>query len=96
MSLKDTLAKKLETQTDYWNKQIEKIRTDAETKKAEAKDRQAEAEIEQEVSEQIQDLQQRVDEAQDKLREVREAGESQIKTIQGAVESWLSDKSGKK
>lgn len=96
MSLKDTLAKKIETQTDYWNKQIEKIRTDAETKKAQAKDQQAQAEIEKEVSEQIQDLQERIDEAQDKLKEVRDAGESQIKTIQGAVESWLSQRSGKK
>ncbi len=91
MSLKDTLTKKLETQADYWDKQIEKIRTDAETKKAEAKDRQAEAEIEQEVSEQIQDIQKRVDEARDRLKEVREAGESRLSELKDKIEGFLSD-----
>lgn len=45
MSLKDSLQRKLETQTEHWSKQIESLRAEANEKIAKAKDEEAEAKI---------------------------------------------------
>lgn len=89
MSLKDTLVSKLETQTEYWNKQIDKLRADSEERIAKAKDEQAEAEIQKEVSEKIQSLESKMDEARQKANEVREAGESHLDDLKKRVDEWL-------
>lgn len=89
MSLKDSLLSKLETQTDYWSKQIDKLRADSEERIAKAKDEQAEAEIQKEVSEKIQSLETQMDEARQKADEIREAGESRLDDLKKRVDEWL-------
>ncbi|SFR52900.1 hypothetical protein SAMN05216203_1169 [Marinobacter daqiaonensis] len=90
MSLKDSLMKKIETQSEYWSKKIEQIRADAEAKKAEAKDQQAEAEIEQKATQQLQGLERQVKEAKSRLQELQEAGEERADEMKDDVESWLA------
>lgn len=89
MSLKDSLVSKLETQTEYWNKQIDKLRADSEERIAKAKDEQAEAEIQKEVSEKIQSLESQMDEARQKANEIRDAGESRLDDLKKRIDEWL-------
>lgn len=89
MSLKESLQQKLETQTEYWSKQIKKLQADAEEKMAKAEDEQAEAKIQKEFSERIQDLQKQVDEARSKISELRDSGEDQLNDLKNKIESWL-------
>jgi GTP1/Obg family GTP-binding protein len=90
MSLKDSLQKKLETQAEYWNKQIKSLQADAEERMAKAKDDQAEARIQKEFSERIQDLEKRVEEARNKISEVRDAGEAHLNKFKDRIDDWLS------
>ncbi|GGE56538.1 hypothetical protein GCM10011533_06280 [Streptosporangium jomthongense] len=97
MSLKDSLQKKLETQTEAWREQVDKLKQDAETRKAEAKDEQAEAEIQKQFSEKIQALESNIDAATSKLADIREAGEDRLSDMKDQIDSWLSgsnDKTG--
>ena len=66
MSLKESLQKKLETQTEYWSKQIDSLRAEADEKMAKAKDDQAEAEIQREFSERIQAVEDHIETARSK------------------------------
>ncbi|MCR8913536.1 hypothetical protein FDP08_06710 [Marinobacter panjinensis] len=89
MSLKESLQKKLETQTEYWSKQIQSLQADAEEKMAKAKDDQAEAEIQKDFSERIQTLENRIEEARKKISEIRDSGEDQLRDLKARIEEWL-------
>lgn len=73
MSLKESLQKKLETQTEYWSKQIDSLRAEADEKMAKAKDDQAEAEIQREFSERIQAVEDHIETARSKLGELKDS-----------------------
>jgi len=83
------LQKKLETQTEYWSKQIQSLQADAEEKMAKAEDDQAEAEIQKDFSERIQTLENRVEEARKKISEIRDSGEDQLSDLKARIEEWL-------
>lgn len=89
MSLKDSLQRKLETQTEHWSKQIDKLRSDAEEKAAQAKDDQAEAEVQKEFSEKIQSLESQIETARAKLSEVKGSGEDQLDNLKKRIDEWL-------
>ncbi|MGB1950437.1 MAG: hypothetical protein ACPHQ9_06705 [Marinobacter sp.] len=89
MSMKESLLKKLETQTERWSKQIDSLRADAEHKMAKARDEQAEAEIQRQFSEKVQQLEDRIEDARQKLGEVRDSGEDQLKNLRERIEEWL-------
>jgi len=89
MSLKESLQKKLETQTEYWSKQIQTLQADAEEKMAKAEDDQAEAEIQKDFSERIEALQNRVEEARNKISEIRDSGEDQLRDLKARIDEWL-------
>ncbi|ROU02115.1 hypothetical protein EB809_01015 [Marinobacter sp. R17] len=89
MSLKDTLMTKLETQTEYWSKQIDSLRAQSEEKMAKAKDEQAEAEIQEDFAKRIQELEDNVESARQKMGELREAGEDRLSDLKKRVEEWL-------
>ncbi len=89
MSLKDSLQRKLETQTEHWSKQIDKLRSDAEEKAARAKDDQAEAEVQKEFSEKIQSLESQIETARARLSEVRDSGEDQLENLKKRIDEWL-------
>lgn len=89
MSLKDSLQRKLETQTEHWSKQIDSLRADAETKAAKAKDDQAEAEIQKEFSEKIQSLENQIETARTKFAEIRSSGEDRLEDLKKRIDEWL-------
>jgi len=89
MSLKESLQKKLETQTEYWSKQIQSLQADAEERMAKAQDEQAEAEIQKDFSERIQTLEDRVEEARTKISEIRDSGEDQLRDLKARIDEWL-------
>ncbi|MDX1551909.1 MAG: hypothetical protein R3198_04750 [Marinobacter sp.] len=89
MSLKESLQKKLETQTEYWSKQIQSLQADAEERMAKAKDDQAEAEIQKDFSERIQTLENRIEEARKKISEIRDSGEDQLRDLKARIDEWL-------
>ncbi|MBL3555087.1 MULTISPECIES: hypothetical protein [Marinobacter] len=89
MSLKESLQKKLETQTQYWSKQIQSLQADAEERMAKAKDDQAEAEIQKDFSERIQTLENRIEEARQKISEIRDSGEDQLRDLKARIDEWL-------
>lgn len=89
MSLKDSLQRKLETQTEHWSKQIDSLRAEAETKMAKAKDDQAEAEVQKEFSEKIQSLEDQIETARTRLSELRDSGEDQLANLKKRIEDWL-------
>lgn len=89
MSMKESLLRKLETQTERWSKQIESLRADAEHRMAKAKDDQAEAEIQRQFSEKVQQLEDRIEGARQKLGEIRDSGEDQLKNLKDRIEEWL-------
>lgn len=90
MSLKDSLQRKLETQTEHWSKQIDSLRADAENKMAKAKDEQAEAEIQKEFSAKIQSLEEQIDTARSKLGELKDSGEDQLANLKKRIDDWLN------
>lgn len=89
MSLRDSLVTKLETQTQYWSKQIDSLRAQADEKMAKAKDDQAEAKIQADFARQIQELEDNVETARKKMGELREAGEGHLADLKKRVEEWL-------
>ncbi|CAN0595167.1 MULTISPECIES: hypothetical protein [Marinobacter] len=89
MSMKESLLRKLETQTERWSKQIDSLRADAEHRMAKAKDDQAEAEIQRQFSEKVQQLEDRIEGARQKLGEIRDSGEDQLKNLKDRIEEWL-------
>lgn len=89
MSLKESLQRKLETQTEYWSKQIQTLQADAEERMAKAEDEQVEAEIQKDFSERIQTLEEQVEEARKKISEIRDSGEDQLKNLKARIDEWL-------
>lgn len=89
MSLKDSLQKKLETQTEYWSKQLESLRAQADERIAKAKDEEAEAKIQKEFSERIQGMEDKIETARSKLGELKDAGENQLDDLKKRIDEWL-------
>ncbi|WP_372970907.1 hypothetical protein [Marinobacter sp.] len=89
MSLRESLQKKLETQTEYWSKQIKSLQADAEEKMAKAEDDQAEAEIQKDFSKRIQSLEKHIEEARKKISEIRDSGEDHLKDLKTRIDDWL-------
>jgi DNA-binding transcriptional regulator GbsR (MarR family) len=89
MSLKDSLQRKLETQAEYWSKQIDSLHADAEKRIAKARDDQAEAEIQKEFSERIQALEKQIETARTWLGEVRNSGEDYLENLKKRIDEWL-------
>lgn len=89
MSLKESLQKKLETQTEYWSKQIQSLQADAEERMAKARDDQAEAEIQKDFSERIRTLENRIEEARRKISELRDSGGDQLEDLKARIDEWL-------
>ena len=89
MSLKESLQKKLETQTEYWSKQIESLRAEANEKIAKAKDEEAEAKIQRDFSERIQAMEDQIETARTKLGELKESGENQLDELKKRIDEWL-------
>lgn len=89
MSLKESLQRKLETQTEEWSKRIESLRADAERRMAEAEDEKAEAQIQREFSERIQDLEDKIEAARNKLGEIKDSSEDQLENLKKHIEDWL-------
>lgn len=90
MSLKDTLQKKLETQTDHWSRRVDSLRADAREKIAKAKDEYAERQVRKDFDKEIEKLESRMDEAKKKIAEIRDAGEGHLDELKGRIDSWLS------
>ncbi|MDI9244820.1 hypothetical protein [Marinobacter sp. CHS3-4] len=90
MSLKDRLQRKLETQTDYWSKQIDRLKADAHEKIAKAKDEHAERQIRKDFDKEIKKLEGRIDEAKNKIAEIRESGEEHLNKLKSRIDDWLS------
>ncbi|TGN40105.1 sll1863 family stress response protein [Marinobacter confluentis] len=90
MSLKDTLQKKLETQTDSWSRQIDSLKADARERIAKAKDEHAERQIRKDFDKEIEKLEGRMDEAKKKIAEIRESGEDHLNKLKGRIDDWLS------
>ncbi|WP_165855564.1 hypothetical protein [Marinobacter sp. JSM 1782161] len=89
MSLKDSLLNKLETQTEYWSKQIDSLRAQADEKMAKAKDEQAEAQIQEDFAKRIQELEESVESARQKMGELRDSGEDRLNDLKKRIEEWL-------
>ncbi|MBS3805030.1 MAG: hypothetical protein KGY54_10810 [Oleiphilaceae bacterium] len=96
MSLKDSLITKLETQTENWKKEIDRIQAEAEAEKAKAKDKQAEADIESQFAGKVKDLQKNIEEAQEQLKEVKESGTSGLQELWDRIGKQLPGSEGKK
>ena len=90
MSLKDTLQKKLETQTDHWSRRVDSLKADAREKIAKAKDEHAEKQIRMDFDKEIEKLEGRMDEAKKKIAEIRDAGEGHLDKLKGRIDDWLS------
>jgi len=90
MSLKDTLQKKLETQTDHWSRRIDSLKSDAQEKIAKAKDEHAERQIRKDFDKEIEKLEGHMDEAKKKIAEIRESGEDHLNKLKGRIDDWLS------
>jgi peptidoglycan hydrolase CwlO-like protein len=96
MSLKDSLITKLETQTENWKKEVDRIQAEAEAKKAKAQDKQADADIESQVASKVKDLQKNIEKAQNQLKEVKESGESGLKELRDRIGEELPGNQSKK
>ena len=94
MSLKESLQKKLETQSEYWSKQIDSLRAEADEKMAKAKDDQAEAEIQREFSERIQAVEDHIETARSKLGELKDSGEDQLEDLKKQLLKEAEDHTG--
>ncbi len=90
MSLRDSLSNKLQTQTDYWSRQIDSLKADAREKIAKAKDEHAERQIRKDFDKQIERLEEHMDEARKKMSELRESGEEHLTKLRGRIDDWLS------
>jgi peptidoglycan hydrolase CwlO-like protein len=89
MSLKESLQQKLETQTEYWSKQVQALQAEADEKMAKAKDDQAEARIQKEMSEKIESLENQIEEARQKLAEVKDSSEDKLSELTATINDWL-------
>jgi len=90
MSLKDTLQRKLETQSDYWSKQIDSLKADAQERIAKAKDEHAERQIRKDFDKEIEKLEGHIDEAKKKIAEIRDSGEEHLNKLKSRIDNWLS------
>ncbi len=89
MSLKDNLIKKLESQIDAWDKEVEAKKAAAEQKEAEAETEKAAAEVKDGILDNVRSLQADINAAKKKITEIREAGEDRIDGFKKQISDWL-------
>jgi hypothetical protein len=89
MSLKDDLIKKLESQIDAWDKEIEAKKAKAKKKEAEAETEKAAADLKDGMMDNVRSLQANINEAKKKITEIRQAGEDSIDDFKAQVRDWL-------
>jgi predicted nucleic acid-binding Zn-ribbon protein len=87
MSLKEALQKKLESQLEGWEHEINEMEARAKRQEAEAEAEKADAEMQRQTYEKIDALKQQVEDARKKLDELHEAGEGAVNDIKAGLES---------
>lgn len=89
MSMKDDLIKKLESQIDAWDKQIEATKAKAKEKEAQAETEKAGARLKEGMMDNVRSLQEKVDAAQKKIKEIQNAGEDRLDEFKAQIRDWL-------
>lgn len=89
MGIKDALEKKLETQLEKWENEIDEMKAKAKTREAEAEAEKADAELQQEYYDRIEKIQKTYDQAKKKLVELRAAGDNAWEGIKSDIENLL-------
>lgn len=89
MSLRESIANKLEAQINSWNKQLDYYKAKAEEEKAEAENQKADAEVKHDSIRLVEELKSNIRKAQSKLDEVKNASEDRLTKVKKDVESWL-------
>ncbi|RJP44544.1 MAG: hypothetical protein C4548_05695 [Desulfobacteraceae bacterium] len=89
MSIKEALEKKLETQLEKWENEIEEMKAKARTREAEAEAEKADAELQQEYYDKIEKIQKTYDQARKKLVELRAAGNNAWEGLKSDIENFL-------
>lgn len=74
MSLKEKLVKRLKTQIDAWDKEIESAKAEAKNKEAQAEAERAEAQFREEMMDKVHKLQSKIESAKGKIDEIGKAG----------------------
>ncbi|SDU01737.1 hypothetical protein SAMN05216296_1281 [Pseudomonas pohangensis] len=89
MSIKDNLTKKLESQIELWNKQLESLTADAEKEKAEAENQKASAELKLNIANALESLKSNINEANQAIAELKDAGEGKVNDMKAKLRKWL-------
>ena len=66
MSVKDNFVKKLQSQIDAWNKELEAAKAEAEKKEAQAENETAEIDLKEKMMDQVRSLQANINSANKK------------------------------
>jgi phage I-like protein len=90
MSMKDSLIKKLESQIDAWDKEIEAAKAKAREKEAQAETEQDGARLKEEMMDNVHSLQDKIDTAKKKISEIQKAGEERLDELKTQVSDWLN------
>ena len=89
MSMKDNLIKKLETQIDAWDKEIDAAKAKAEKKEAQAEAEKSDTRLKEEMMDNVRSLQSNIDTAKKKIQEIRNAGEDRVDDFKAQLRDWL-------
>lgn len=89
MSIKDNLTKKLESQIELWNKQLDSLTADAEKEKAEADNQKASAELKLNVANALEGLRGNINKANQALEELKDASEQKADSLKATLRKWL-------
>jgi len=89
MSMKDNLIKKLETQIDAWDKEIDAAKAKAEKKEAQAEAEKSDTHLKEEMMDNVRSLQANVDAAKKKIQEIQNAGEDRVEDFKAQIRDWL-------
>jgi exonuclease VII large subunit len=91
MSLQEKLVKRLETQIDAWDKEIESAKAEAKNKEAQADAEKAEAQLREEMMDKVHKLQSKIEYAKSKIDEIGKAGEEQLDDLKTKLNDFLSE-----
>jgi molecular chaperone DnaK (HSP70) len=88
-SIKESLQKKIESQINAWEKEIESLKVESEKELARSNEKEADAELKREFADRINALKSNIDQAQGKLSEVEGATESKLEQIMSDIKGWF-------
>ncbi|MEJ2532279.1 MAG: hypothetical protein P8Y92_10810 [Halioglobus sp.] len=88
-SIKESLQKKIESQINAWEKEIESLEVESEKELARSNEKEAEAELKREFADRINALKSNIDQAQGKLSEAQDATESKLEQIMNDIKGWF-------